>query len=94
MVEMKGELSSKDIISLIIGIISIILTIYFINDSAIQISLILAVVFVIILTYLFIIFKEVKTNSLEIKKINEKINIYNRLNKLEVQLKIKGDKNE
>ena len=71
----------------------LILTVIFIEDIATKIGVFIMVVIVIISVYAAFMFKEVHTNSSEIKKINEKIDIYERLNKLEAKI-FKGDKNE
>lgn len=79
-------------ISVIVSIISLVLTILFIQDKAIRIS-VAAAVFLVVISLLFaLLSKEIRMHSEEIQKINEKISIYHRLNKLEAVLAVKGDK--
>lgn len=87
-----SELSGGDIVSLLIGVVSLILAVIFIQDKTMKL-VIAIIVLLLILTALFIILlREIKNNSDEIKKMNERINIYERINKLEAMMALKGDK--
>lgn len=87
-----NELSSGDITSLTVGIVSLILAIIFIQDKSLRLIIAVAVLVVIISIFFVVLLKEIGDNTEEIKKINEKIAIYERLHKLEAILTIKGDK--
>ncbi len=70
---MNGGLNRWNSISVIVSIASLLLTILFIQDKAIRIS-IAAAVFLVVISLLFTIFsKEISVHSREIRKINEKI---------------------
>lgn len=89
---MKEELSGRDIISLTIGSASLILAILFIKDDVTKISVSVGIMFVLISSYFVHIYNKTKSNAVGIKKINEKMDVYQRLNKIEAILNIKCDK--
>ncbi len=92
MAEMNNQYNTQDTVSLIIGTVSLVLTVLLIKDNAIRIAISIVIFLVIVSVYLTLMFKEIQSNTLKIKKLNEKLNIYERLSKLEAKLDIKGDK--
>lgn len=87
-----NELSSGDVISLAVGIISLVLAIVFIQEKSLRLITAVIVLVVIISAFFVILLKEINDNSEEIKKINERVNIYDRLHKLEAVFATRGDK--
>ena len=92
MAEMNNQYNTQDTVSLIIGTVSLVLNVLLIKDNAIRIAISIVIFLVIVSVYLTLMFKEIQSNTLKIKKLNEKLNIYERLSKLEAKLDIKGDK--
>lgn len=92
MAEINSQYDTRDTLSLIIGTVSLFLTVLFIDDNAIRIAISIVIFLVIVSVYLTLMFKDIQSNSLKINKLNEKLNIYERLSKLEAKLNIKGDK--
>lgn len=89
---MSEQFTGRDIISLTVSVLSLLLTIYFIKENTVKLVMITIIVLVIAFSYSLTLFKEVKENSLQIKKINEQMDIYNRLNKIEATLSVRGEK--
>ncbi|HIG92585.1 MAG: hypothetical protein QT02_C0010G0020 [archaeon GW2011_AR9] len=89
---MREDFSPRDIVSLAIGIISLILSIYFIKDNVTKLIVVTGIILILISSYFVLIFKDLNTNEMEIKKIKEKMDIYERLNRLEAMMTYKGDR--
>lgn len=92
MVKMMEDSNRWNIISVIVSIVSLILTILFIQDKAIRISIAAGILLVVISLLFTLLSKEINIHSQEIQKIQEKMDIYQRLNRVEAALAIKGDR--
>ncbi len=86
----EKRIRSVEVISALVGIFSIILTIYLTKNVALQIAFATTIAISIIILFLFnnyntinSLIKENKLRAQEVSLLKENLEIYNRLNKLE-----------
>ena len=75
-------------ISVIIGLISIGLSLYFIEELIISVGLIIFIFIVIILFYFRSNIEQINRNTQLISKFDKKLDLHNRLNKIENEIRI------
>mgnify|MGYP001563502576 CR=1 FL=1 len=80
--------------SIILGLVSIALSIYFVEDQTIKVGLIISVS--IIVTYFSFrdYIRQIKKNTQKIEEFNNNLDLHNRLNKIEnnIELLKRGEK--
>lgn len=69
--------------SVILGLVSIGLSIYFVEDLTIRIGLILIIIVILVYFSLRDYIDQIKKNSQLIKEFDKKLDLHNRLNKIE-----------
>ncbi len=74
--------------SIILGLVSIILSIYFVEDQTIKVGLIILVSIVLAYFSFRDYMVQIKENSKRIGEFNKKLDLHNRLNKIESDIKI------
>ena len=74
--------------SIILGLISIALSIYFVKDQTIKVGLITSVSIIVAYFSFRDYIHQIKKNTIKIEEFNNKLDLHNRLNKIENDIKL------
>lgn len=80
-------MKESEYFSVILGLISIALSIYFVDNLTIRVGLIIVVAIIIVFFSFRNYINQIKKNTLSITAFNKKLDLHNRLNKIENEIK-------
>ena len=81
-------MEQSGVYSTVLGLVSLGLSIYFIEDLIIRIGLIILITVILIFFYFRDYISQINNNTKKIEEFEKKLNLHDRLNRIENQIKI------